>query len=83
MKYKRQHLTDAIKGMDADEAVLELLDFIISLKEDDRLEIRGFGTFERKRTPQAKRRNPYSGGKLIGPSFSTIRFKPSKTVRLP
>lgn len=83
MNYKRQHLADAINGMTADEAVLELLDFIISMNEDDTLEIRGFGTFKRKRTPEAKRRNPYTGGSAEGKSFTTLRFKPSKAVRLP
>jgi nucleoid DNA-binding protein len=54
---------------------------IRELKPGDRLEIRQFGTFERKTAPGKTRRNPITGGTVKCEPYSTLRFKPSKMTR--
>jgi len=51
------------------------------LKEGEKLELRDFGVFERRRTKTQGKHNPVTGAKVDPTTFTTIRFKPSKTLR--
>lgn len=84
MNYKRKDLVEStlvVADLDRDDIIFEVLDFISKLKEGDRLEIRGFGSFVRKRSTTVNRRNPYNGQSVGAGTFTTIRFKPSKMLR--
>lgn len=53
-----------------------------SIIQDDRIEIRGFGSWEVKRTnsrPHA--RNPRTGAKVYVPARRKVGFKPGKILR--
>ena len=51
------------------------------LEEGEKLELREFGVFERKRTKTKGKHNPVTGAKVEPTTFTTLRFKPSKTLR--
>lgn len=64
------------------EAALEIiLESIIDLELEQTLELRSFGTFERRMVELRNKRNPITGEAVEVKPFSTIRFKPSKLIR--
>src|ERR1700723_233147 len=66
------------------EAVVETIfdSIIAALQSDDKIEIRGFGSF-RTRQPRGRRgRNPKTGAKVEGRRKKIPSFKPSKERKI-
>lgn len=61
--------------------VEKLRDSIENLGEDDRIELRGFGTFGIKKRKARVARNPKTGQEVQVPSRKTPFFKPGKELR--
>jgi integration host factor subunit beta len=57
-----------------------LLKIIHSLKKDDKIELRGFGTFSSKMMPPRPVNNVHTGERLMLPEHRKIRFKPSRFI---
>ncbi len=67
---------------DADFAVRIILDeIVVTLEHGDRIEIRGFGSFEIRRKPPRIGRNPRSGEKVQVPAKYVPHFKAGKELR--
>ena len=67
---------------DAEIAVKEILDAITeSLTQSNRVEIRGFGSFDVKYRPARTARNPKTGEKVSVPPKYVPRFKAGKEMR--
>ena len=67
---------------DADYAVKTILDALSqSLANEERVEIRGFGSFVINRRPPRVGRNPKSGEKVSVPEKKVPHFKPGKDLR--
>lgn len=85
--FTKEYLSDVLESTNIKsnagrtEAINILLDAIAGLDEAETLELRGFGTFERKRQTQHNRCNPRTGDPVDSVSFTTLRFKPSKMLR--
>ena len=52
-----------------------------SLTEHQRVEIRGFGSFESRLRKSRQVRNPKTGDRLEAPDSYTVHFKPGKELR--
>lgn len=52
-----------------------------ALKEKERIEIRGFGSFECKHQEAHKARNPKTGETVEAPAKYRIHFKPGKALK--
>jgi integration host factor subunit beta len=67
---------------DADLAVRILLDGLVAaLERGDRIETRGFGSFEIRRKPPRIGRNPRTGEKVKVPAKYVPHFKVGKELR--
>ena len=67
---------------DADFAVRILLDELVAaLERGDRIETRGFGSFEIRRKPPRIARNPRTGEKVEVPAKYVPHFKAGKELR--
>lgn len=67
---------------DAQLSVKTLLDAMCdTLASDNRIEIRGFGSFTLTYKPPRISRNPKTGAKVQVPSKYVPRFKPGKELR--
>ena len=67
---------------DANLVVSSVLDSIVSgLRDEERVMIRGFGTFRTRHRPARMARNPYSGTTVAVPARNVPRFSPSKRLR--
>lgn len=67
---------------DADFAVRILLDGLVAaLERGDRIETRGFGSFEIRRKPPRIGRNPRTGEKVKVPAKYVPHFKAGKELR--
>ncbi|MGZ5034166.1 MAG: integration host factor subunit beta [Usitatibacter sp.] len=67
---------------DAQLSVKTLLDAMCdTLASDNRIEIRGFGSFVLTYKPPRVSRNPKTGAKVLVPSKYVPRFKPGKELR--
>jgi integration host factor subunit beta len=53
-----------------------------ALGEGERIEIRGFGSFDRHRRPPRIARNPKSGEAVNLPAKVVVHFKPGKDMRV-
>ena len=51
-----------------------------SLKNGERIELRGFGVFQVKQRKRGIGRNPRTGKEVVIPPGKTIRFKPGKNL---
>lgn len=51
------------------------------LKNDGRIALSGFGTFEKKITPEHEGRNPATNSKITIPAKLKITFKAAKAVK--
>ena len=64
------------------EAIVEcLLQFISDLGDDDKIEIRGFGTFSRKKVSTKGKHSPVTGALVVANEYTTLRFKASRALR--
>src|SRR5690348_6097726 len=76
---KHLHLTEnAIK--ESVDAILQCIIFAISRGE--RMEIRGFGSFEVKHVPERKARNPKTGESMTMSERYRLHFKAAKKLKL-
>jgi len=76
----REKLNTTIKGaQDAIDAVIESIADMLT--EDDRIEIRGFGTFSVKRKKERMGRNPKTGAPIKIKAKNGLSFKASKIIQ--
>ena len=67
---------------DVELAVKSIIDMMAySLSSGQRIEIRGFGSFNVRYIAQRASRNPKTGEKLISPPKYKTHFKPGKELR--
>jgi len=67
---------------DADIAVNAVLDVIAdTLKEGDKVQIIGFGSFEVKQRPERMGKNPQTGEVIIIPASKAPSFKAGKALK--
>ena len=70
------------KRADVEEATDQLTGFIFNtLSRNDRVEIRGFGTFSTRKRGARLARNPKTGSSIAVNSKSHLYFRPSKLLR--
>lgn len=67
-----------VKAEIAIDAILDTLKE--SLKNGERIELRGFGVFQVKERKRGIGRNPRTGQEVVIPPGKTIRFKPGKNL---
>ena len=71
-----------LEPMDTHLSIKALLDAMCdTLASDNRIEIRGFGSFMLTYKPPRISRNPRTGAKVQVPSKYVPRFKPGKELR--
>ena len=75
VQFKNMRTADAMAMVDAvnDE-------IINSVANDDRIEIRGFGTFQSRTHATKNGYNPTTGERMFVPAGKTILFKPSREL---
>ena len=71
----------AVKQRDVVTIIEVVLEEIGELAEGCCMELRGLGTFERKRQTMRGKHNPKTLEPAPEKTYSTIRFKPSKMLR--
>ena len=70
------------KRVDIEEATDQLTGLIFSaLSRNERVEIRGFGTFSARKRDARLARNPKTGSSIAVNSKSHLYFRPSKLLR--
>lgn len=75
-------LTYNINPRMAEAVVKSIIDSMsASLQQAERIEIRGFGSFELKHRKPRKARNPKTGEAVYTDSKYVIHFKPGKEMR--
>ena len=75
---KNPHLAEPL----VEEAVKIMIDQMIeALSSDNRIEIRGFGSFDLNHRPARVGRNPKTGEKVDVPEKYVPHFKPGKELR--
>ncbi len=84
----KAELVDQVTGLgdltrrDADVIVETIFDAMIgALREDDKIEIRGFGSFRTRQRKPRTGRNPKTGDSVDVPAKRVPYFKPSKDLR--
>jgi integration host factor subunit beta len=75
VQFKHMRVKDAMLMLDA--VVEEMKDAVAN---NDRIEIRGFGTFQSRTRATKQGYNPSTGEKMFLPSGKTILFKPSREL---
>lgn len=71
-----------LRADDVDLAVKSLLDMMgAALSQDERIEIRGFGSFSLHYRPPRLGRNPKTGESVALPGKHVPHFKPGKELR--
>lgn len=71
-----------ISDSDAELSIKAILDILTrTLEIDDRIEIRGFGSFQTISVPERKVRNPRTGDTAIKPATKKVKFKPGKELK--
>ena len=80
IKISRKHAH--FKKVDIEEATDQLTNLIFNaLSRNDRVEIRGFGTFSTRKRDARLARNPKTGSSIAVNSKSHLYFRPSKLLR--
>ncbi len=75
VQFKNMRTNDAMAMVDT------VVDEIInSVANDDRIEIRGFGTFQPRKRATKNGYNPTTGERVLMPAGKTILFKPSREL---
>lgn len=75
---KQQHLNKTDIDLVVDSILEQMSQALIT---NQRIEIRGFGTFSLRRLGPRRGRNPFSGETLNLPATHSIHFKPGKELR--
>ena len=67
---------------DVENAVRQMTDTLATkLVDDERIEIRGFGSFTLRKRAARKGRNPKTGESVMVPRKAMVHFKPGKELR--
>lgn len=75
VQFKNMRISDATKMLDT------VMDEMISaLASDNRIEIRGFGSFQVRKHSTKNGYNPTTGETMIVPAGRTVLFKPSRDL---
>jgi len=70
-----------MRAMDAAQMLNTVIDEMISaIANDNRIEIRGFGSFQSRKHSTKNGYNPTTGETMIVPAGRTILFKPSRDL---
>ncbi len=69
----------AVEARNTVDTVLDQM--LLTMQEDDRLEVRDFGIFTIRNRPARLGRNPLTGANVKVPAGRTVTFKVSKSVR--
>ena len=73
---------DCLAIRDVEQAVLQILEKMShSLSNDERIEVRGFGSFSLRRHPARIGRNPKTGESVAIPERFVEDFKPGKELK--
>ena len=73
---------DYISETEVDDAVREIIELLSEkLIENNRIEVRGFGTFCLHHREARQGRNPITGEMVMVPQKSIPHFKPGKALR--
>ena len=75
VQFKNMRATDAAAVLDT---VVD--EMISSIANDDRIEIRGFGSFQVRKHSTKNGYNPTTGETMIVPAGWTVLFKPSRDL---
>lgn len=75
VQFKNMRTTDAMAMVDC---VMD--EMINAIADDNRIEIRGFGTFQPRSRASKKVYNPTNGQTKVLPAGKTILFKPSREL---
>jgi len=75
---RASHLTRKHAEVIVDAVVVSIVD---ALKNGDKIELRGFGTFRLRRRDSRTGRNPKTGAGVLVPAKSVPHFKPGKELR--
>ena len=75
VQFKNMRATDAATVLDT---VVD--EMISSIANDDRIEIRGFGSFQVRKHSTKNGYNPTTGETMIVPAGRTVLFKPSRDL---
>lgn len=75
VQFKNMRATDAAAVLDT---VVD--EMISSIANDDRIEIRGFGSFQVRKHSTKNGYNPTTGETMIVPAGRTVLFKPSRDL---
>ena len=71
-----------LRSQDVEEAVKLIIEKVCqSLEKGDRVEIRGFGSFDLNHRPARIGRNPKTGERVEVPEKHVPHFKPGKELR--
>ncbi len=76
---KLEFLESRAQAQQVIEAVFEAVQE--GVREDGRVAVAGFGTFERRRRAARKGRNPATKEMMEIPASTTVGFKPSQTLK--
>src|SRR5215471_13539219 len=72
----------ALSKKDAETVVNTVFDQVVeALRRDDKIELRGFGSFRVRRRRSRQGRNPKTGDKVDVPSKRIPYFKPGKELK--
>lgn len=75
VQFKNMRATDATVVLDT-----VINEMINAIANDDRIEIRGFGSFQSRRHSTKNGYNPTTGESMILPAGKTVLFKPSRDL---
>lgn len=75
VQFKNMRADDAMAMVDC--VTNEIMD---AVAKDDRIEIRGFGTFQSRKRATKIGYNPTTGETMVLPAGKTILFKPSREL---
>lgn len=80
--YLSHNATTQLSAKDVEQSVKVLVDVMTrSLARGQRIEIRGFGSFDLNHRPARQGRNPKTGAKVEVPEKYVPHFKPGKELR--
>ena len=75
VQFKNMRTSDAAVMLDT-----VMNDMIAAISNDDRIEIRGFGSFQMRKHSTKNGYNPTTGETMVVPAGKTILFKPSREL---
>ena len=81
--FAEKHSDSALQAKDVEYSVKVLVDTMTrALAKGQRIEIRGFGSFDLNERPARTGRNPKTGERVQVPAKKVPHFKPGKELRV-